>query len=302
MCDACTIALDVPRWMVWDGPEIKGGPSPFFFFRPSRVFDTRTRLLYDFPEFRIALDETRYKINHKRTPDMDVMLTNTHVFGFFYCWLGERKQYMTLIQAFTVPDDQPLANNRNGTTLRLTHEGTMSHRSPSAVIRNSIVDPITGSIGVRFLCQWIDHDGFHPKCVDVTLPKPSLVDVSPITVHWHGVRTNENRPLHDHQDGAWGYKFLSSLGDGYARGLFTQHYGYPASGDACSANREGVVKFTIDATRDCCVATLSECLPLPMEWNMNPQDRSISVCFDGIRGRLCYIEEEYRVLVVIDFE
>ena len=39
-------------------PEIKGGPSPFVYVphpQPELVFDTRTRLLYKFPEFRIAL-------------------------------------------------------------------------------------------------------------------------------------------------------------------------------------------------------------------------------------------------------
>jgi hypothetical protein len=220
------------------------------------------------------------------------MLTDTHVFGFFPCWLGERGYYTTLMQAFTVPDDQPLANNRNG-ILRLSHEGILFLRTPHTVIRNSIVDPIAGSISTRFLCQWLSYhrtsDGLQPKCVDVTLHKPSPVDVSPITVYLHAVLTNENKPLPGF---GFGYDTFDFLGDGYASGLFTKHYHYPEGADGYTANRHAIVKFTIDATQDRCVVTLGQLSPLPVELKhfhcMNPRDHGW-MRLDGIRGRLCYI-------------
>jgi hypothetical protein len=249
---------------------------------------------------------------------MEVRLTNTHIFSFFP-YYGDGKESMTLIQVFTIPDDQPLAGNTHG-ILRLSHEGIMFHRTPCAVIRNSIVDPVTGFISMRFLCQWvtIDYDGLgtlHPECVDVTLPKPSPVGVSPITVRWHEVLTSRNEPIH--QDLGRSYNFFDSLGDGYARGLFTKSHHYPGVAEAHvvrSVSLGEIVKFTIDATRDRCMATLGQGLPLPVEWmhfklhGMDILNRSSLMRFDGIRGRLCYIrfEEDQMVrvpsLVVIDVE
>ena len=225
---------------------------------------------------------------------------------------------MTLVQAFTVPDDQPLADDRNG-ILRLSHEGIMFHRTPCAVIRNSIVDPVTGSISVRFLCEWIatDYDGhstLHPECVDVTLHKPSPVDVSPLTVRWHEVLTSKNESIH--QGLGYSFNFFDSLGDGYARGLFTKNYHDPGGAEARavrSISPGDIVKFTIDATRDRCVATLGQVLPLPVEWmhfkshGLDIPNKWSLMCFDGIRGRLCYIRFEDQMnripsLVVIDVE
>ena len=187
-----------------------------------------------------------------------------------------------------------------------SHEGTFLEPTPRAVIRNSIVDPITGSINTRFLCPWTDYrsiyDGFQLKCLDVTLHKPSAVDVSPITVCLHPVLTSENELLH--RDIHFGYVFFESFGDGYARGLFSKRYHYPDAG-VWTSNRDAIVKFTIDATQDCCVATLSQ-LSLPEEWKfhrMNPHAHRW-MRFDGIRGRLCYIrfEQGNQFLVVMDVE
>ena len=291
------------------------------------MFDTRTRLFYEFPEFHIELvrrdetnvadvpqlicrqDETRYAVNHMGPLQMRVMLTNTHVFGFFPCSSGEMGQYMTLIQAFAVPDDQPLADNRNG-ILRLSHEGILFQRTPHAILRNSIVDPITGSINTRFLCPWLGFcntsDGLQPTCVDVTLHKPSPVDVSPITVCSHAILTSENEPLH--RDLGFSYEFFDSFGDGYARGLFVKKYRYQEGADDCADNRNPIVKFTIDATQDRCVATLGQLLPLPVEWkhfHTDPWDYGW-MRFDGIWGRVCYIRSEVtqgkQFLVVMDVE
>jgi hypothetical protein len=258
-------------------------------------------------------EETRDKITgNQRERDLaEVVLTNTHVFRFFPYWRRNRKQDMTIIQAFTVPDDdQPLADNRYG-ILRLSHEGILFQEAPDTVIRNSIVDPITGSIGVKFLSQWHEaRSGLRPKCVDVTLHKPSPVDVSPITVRWHAVLTSENGPPF-HRNFDFHYHFFDALGDGYARGLFTDycHYAADPNTDVHRNNQSAVVKYTIDATQECCVATLGPFVPLPVEWkhfNYIAMSNSDPIHFDGIRGRLFYVrfqeKRKNQILVVIDVE
>ena len=202
-------------------------------------------------------DEIQDKINHRELGLEEVVFTSMHVFHFFPYWSRNWKQDMTIIQAFTVPDDKPLAGNRIG-ILHLSHKGILFQRTPDTVIQNSIVDPATGTIGVRFLSQWHElcSDGLHPKCVDVTLHKPSPADVSPITVRWHAALTSENGPPL-HRDLDVHHHFFDALGDGYARGLFTEYCYYAA--DAASdtgVNRSAIVKFTIDATQERCVATL----------------------------------------------
>ena len=312
----------------------QGGRSPFFFIRPLQmVFDTRTRLFYGFPKFHIAMvcrdepnvagcawligfqDEIRYRINSRSPFVMNVLLTTTHVFSFVgYHTRGPVWHMDTaLIQAFTVPDDdQPLDENRKG-VLRLSHEGISFQGVPYAVIRNSIVEPITGSIGVRFLCRWMECNIVHPKCVDVTLHKPSPVDVTPMTVCWHAIVTRDYGPIYRRPRFGPNYNhilFLDSSGDGYTRGLFTAFAYYPEDGnpDPYCLNRSAVAKFTIDATQECCVATPGEFVPLPAEWkhfnHIRPGDNGW-IRFDAIRGRLFYIRYEKnknQVLVVIDVE
>ena len=171
---------------------------------------------------------------------IEVMLTNTHVFGFFHYWHGNRRQDVTLIQAFTVPNDQLLGDNRNG-VLRLSHKGIMFDKVPSAVIRNSIVDPISGTIGVRFLSLWGSDppSGPLPRCIDMLL----------ITVGYHTVLTNEHRPRL-RQDLDFEYHFFDALGNRHMRGLFTKccHYAANADTDPHHYSQSVVIKFTFDAT------------------------------------------------------
>ena len=245
---------------------------------------------------------------------IEVMLTNTHVFGFFHYWHGNRRQDVTLIQAFTVPNDQLLGDNRNG-VLRLSHKGIMFDKVPSAVIRNSIVDPISGTIGVRFLSLWGSDppSGPLPRCIDVTLHKPSPVDVSSITVGYHTVLTNEHRPRL-RQDLDFEYHFFDALGNRHMRGLFTKcrHYAADADTDPHHYSQSAVMKFTFDATQECWVATLSLFFPLLAEWKyFHRMDRlewdldCTGMYFDGICGRLFYgwfEEMKKQVLVVMDVE
>lgn len=149
---------------------------------------------------------------------------------------------------------------------------------------------------MRFLCKWTDFNGgaIHPTCVDVTLYISSPVYVSPITVRSHAFLTSENEPLHQ---GLEFSRLCDSLG-GYARGLFWKTYRDPSG---AAESQDAIVKFMIDATRDCCVATLTA--PIGMETSPHYNLRWHEVHVDCIRGRLCYLREEEPenpALVVVD--
>ncbi|KAF8554060.1 hypothetical protein OG21DRAFT_1509378 [Imleria badia] len=190
-----------------------------------------------------------------------------------------------VVQAFTVPDSQHPVESGKG-LLRLSHEGVYSTRKwPFAVIRNSVVDPTTGAIRVRLL-EHDKYDGFISTCATLTLDTPgSLDDVSPLFIDEHHILARGNVPFKDdlyYDDDA----YYDVSDDGYARGLFTRD---PDPDRAAF----GVMKFTIDATQDRCVAVLSG-FSRAREWvdivagfdrySWNPY-----VCLDGVRGRLSYI-------------
>ncbi|KAI9457378.1 hypothetical protein HD554DRAFT_2143028 [Boletus coccyginus] len=317
LCD--TIPINISEYGVLDTPYIAGRlkQSPFLSIHPLHmVFDTRTRLFHEFPEFRIALEETRREIGDRLRLQKRTMRTNTHIFcAFPYLVMPQgRNRCMTLIQAFTAPDDPPLGENKGG-VLRLSHEGILFHRAPRIVIRNSIVDPVSGSIGVRFLDRsWDRHTGLHPECIDVTLHHPSPVDVSPITFHWHTVVTRVNEPLCP--DFWCRSVFWDSFADGYARGLFTHRCDHSTRPDVaiCHEKRSAIVKFTIDATGDYCVATLCRFFfPLPAEWERHRCSRGFPdnyrrcwrIHFDCIRGKAWHIRvmgKDDLLLDVLDVE
>ncbi|KAN0094636.1 hypothetical protein V8E55_002923 [Tylopilus felleus] len=244
-------------------------------------------------------DETRYMIDERGghpTAPMHVLLTNTHVFGFFRI---RENEY--LIQAFTVSDDQPLAEERNS-FLRLSHEGILSQGLPYIVIRDAVVDPITGSINVRFL----DHlcGFYHPMCIDVTLHTPSSANVSSMTICSHAVISNKRLRHYSTE-----YHFFR-YGGGHARGLFTERYRYKASGDT-PRNESAIVRYTIDATQNHCTFTLGEPFPLPEKWkHFNRMDSSecdpYLLNYDCLGGRLFYVrydeKQKKQFLVVVEVE
>ncbi|KAF8552425.1 hypothetical protein OG21DRAFT_126879 [Imleria badia] len=124
--------LDIPRWRLlefcfngqsakpcavstFDVPasefksnvaELDGGNSPFLYIPECKlVFETRTRIFYEFPKFRIALDETWYKAktNFGFSPRPDcIVLTSTHVITL-HRYPHSFTVPVMLIRAFTVP-------------------------------------------------------------------------------------------------------------------------------------------------------------------------------------------------------
>ena len=242
------------------------------------------------------------------------MPTKTHVLllrDLTVDWLD----YCIVVQAFTVPDDPRPAKNGKG-VLRLSHEGIFSSDyTVIAVIRNSVVDPITGTTNVKLLERhWNSHD-FQPICIDLTLDKPSPDGVSPITIDRHYVSIEGGVSNRDRLGFCQEYYDISD--DGYARGLFTRD-------PTCIATEGcGVVKFTIDATQDPCVAVLSpfsgvdqdsEVFPIIEECRASKRRmlsgefspfKNTRMLLDGVRGRLSYVDHkgsDDQAIVVLGIE
>jgi hypothetical protein len=81
---------------------------------------------------------------------MQIVPTNMHVI-ILQDLTNEWGMPCTVVQAFTIPGDQRPVEHGKG-QLRLSHEGIFSSDDTVfAVIRNSVVDPITGAISMKLL-------------------------------------------------------------------------------------------------------------------------------------------------------
>ncbi|KAH0834259.1 hypothetical protein J3R83DRAFT_11615 [Lanmaoa asiatica] len=292
LCD--TVALEIPVSSPYYYPEINRGrgplaQSPFLCIRlrswswvpdPTLelVFDTRTRVLYDLPKFRVVLDEVRSRIDNRNSHfGSTIVVTNTHIIILRCYPVG------MLLQAFTVPDNQRPVENKNG-VLRLSHEGILQNQKKNfTVIRNSIVDPINGSISVRLVERRWEFNDAQPICIDLTLHRPSPVDVSPITIEQHSIIMTGNIPSLDDLVHCKQYHDISD--NGYARGLLALPRPHEPP------YHRTIVKFSIDATQDRCVAILGQPLHAGMRHvmyriNVDKETRW-DASWDGVRGRLC---------------
>ncbi|KAF8135103.1 hypothetical protein EV363DRAFT_1447879 [Boletus edulis] len=106
----------------------------------------------------------------------NVILTRTHVISvWMYTTSGPSFDATVLIQAFIVPDS---AIPHDVGELRLTHEVILdTYLHSSCLLRNSIVDPVTGLVNIRLLhvtaITPIAKQS-HLMCLDLALPKPSF--------------------------------------------------------------------------------------------------------------------------------
>jgi len=228
------------------------------------------------------------------------VLTKTHVILLQLFYKGPEDHI--LVQAFTVLDDQRHVENGKG-ELRLSHEGIFSSDADSfIVIRNSVVDPITGDIGVKILERHTGCRVFPPTCLGLTLHKPSPDDVLPITFDRHPVLIKRDA-THDDPGilGNWhGFDGFDTSDDGYARGWFK--YTHRRSKTECL----NAAKFTIDATQDRCVAVLSQFSSAEWDAIMYPiLHGKDNVVLDSVRGRLSYVDNKDsggQAIVVLDLE
>ena len=268
------------------------------------IFDAETRSFYEFPEFKSALVSDNQTSatglasmlieNHvKESSDSQfigripwsMLLTKTHVICLFRD--ADRTvtpmALSTVIQAYTVPAGPRPAHNGTG-VLRLSHEGSIPGFLRNLdLIRNSIVDAVSGATNIRVLHQYFEGDYLHFCCIDLTLSRHLPTDiVLPITINlhdfayiyhdWFGVYRNHKC-------------YVESSDDGHARGFW--RFFVPRDAPMNLHPNRAMVRFTIDASRDKCVAVLGR-IRHPQWRQVDEPRRSSDVLFDGVRGRLYY--------------
>ncbi|KAG6373499.1 hypothetical protein JVT61DRAFT_6657 [Boletus reticuloceps] len=263
-----TGSQELDAWQSADGFH---GSTPFIIVRrdhPCLILDLRTRRSYRLPMSEMLPNELT-----NQSPDTwynNVILTKTHVTSVWMYTSGPSFDATVLIQAFVVPDS---AIPHDVGELRLTHEVILdTYWRSSGLLRNSIVDPVTGSVNIRILhvtANGPTAEQSHMMCLDLTLPKSvSNTDVLPISIR--------SQLLFE---SSWECERHTVFDDGYARGLLLTERGSPYLGF------NSVRKFTIDASREeCAIAVSGSCpLDLPIQ--------SEDIAFDGTRGRIHYIQD-----------
>ncbi|KAF8547148.1 hypothetical protein OG21DRAFT_1607513 [Imleria badia] len=273
---------------------LHAGKSPFIYISDMLVFDTRTRIFYEFPEFLIALDETRYSVGSDFTVSQIpsyVLLTSTHILAL-YKDLDSHSQFpVTLIQAFTVP------SIRNGKgVLRLSHEGVSEHHfDEAALLRNSIVDSITGTTNVRLLVHLDVNHGLNVTWGDLTLLKPSGNDVLPMTIVMNEEFRKHKKPYKRLSPRDCCFHIDCSEG-GHLRGFCID--------DSSSKKNLPVMKFTVDVTQEECTLEIGEFLRPNWRHIKDPKYRS-SCFLDAASGRFGFIKTyrgEKAIVPVVDIE
>lgn len=258
------------------------------------VFDLRTRGLYRLPPPKFCGDLAvcrclSFKIHiliytlqnvfqiyptlpqyvYRRSPK--VILTKTHVITIQMHVDGQLPDVFSLIQAFAGPDSAKHHNRTEVGELYLTHHVVLRTPPQSfGLLRDSIVDPVTGSVNIRLLhitwgaAQTNFSRAYYMSCLDLTLPDPgSTTNILPISVH--------SQKLLESISSLEPY---TACGDGYVRGLLL------INSESPQRDVGHVRKFTIDASGEECIMKCSDPYPLYLRTN--------DIIFDGMRGFIHY--------------
>ncbi|KAF8554424.1 hypothetical protein OG21DRAFT_1095706 [Imleria badia] len=268
---------------MWPSTADFHGSTPFLIVRcynPCVVFDLHTRCFYrtlapNSPSNPGIDSQTRPILKLPRywyKTFSQVVLTRTHVIAIQMSRCSSDMPHV-LVQAFVVPKLAiPLDRTVVG-ELRLTHQVAIPTDFPTfSLLRNSTVDPVTGSVNIRLLhiTTTIQNVVGHRNmlCLDLTLPKPvSTTDVLEISV----------RSQHLFESGSTFVRYTAS-GDGYARGLLVTNQGPPSFRDTSAR------KFSIDASGEECTIAISDSCPIDLP------GISDDVAFDGATGRVHYFQ------------
>jgi hypothetical protein len=212
-----------------------------------------------------------------------VLLTKTHIICLFHD--ADRPMALsTFIQVFTVPAHPCPVHNGTG-VLQLSHEGVMpGDPRDFDLIRNSIVDAVSGVTSIRLLRQFLNGDNLDFSCIDLTLHRQSSTDtVLPMTVDLHDIAHANHGEFGGLAEPS--HRYVESSDDGHARGFWRFFAPYDATGNLRLYNP--IMRFTIDASRDRCVAVLGQ-IQIP-QWRQIDDPRwTACILFDGVRGRLYY--------------
>ena len=235
------------------------------------------------------------------TPGLDFQLefTDAHIIGLYY--YHDRNRFcddptVTLIQIFTIPPDGSSVNDPNP-VLNLTHEGFTGRCLLNLRIMKPSVDPITGDTHMKFLEYYNSRFDLKVTRIDLTLPKSGL-EILPMTV---GVRNTRLSILTRARIKCFQYIDLCD-DDKLLRGFYG---GKPIEG----LYNQHIMKFAIDVSQDRWVFSHSpaQIAPTECQWSdaADPAVDAIgrNIVFDGLRGRLCYVDREIKdQIVVVDVE
>ena len=294
------VPLDIPTGARYLGQSVCliSDKTPFLYIMGQHlVFDTRTRIFYEFPEFSselvsgrrrpsyLFLTEIQDEIQaHQLTPG-SVLLTNTHVIVVSYhlpalATLSSTVE-STIIQAFVLPTNPRTARNETA-TLRLSHEGIIpDHLANLALIRNSTIDSITIFTHSRFLRLQPQGDRLCFSSVDLSFPESRSDIVLPLSIKLNDIFIVESG-IYDHNMSPTGY-YIEASDDGHARGFCRNRVKNE------DPNSSWITKFTIDATGDTCVADVGQ-PSLPRWIHSEDYPRFSMLSFDGIIGKCCYLK------------
>ena len=214
--------------------------------------------------------------------------TDTHIIAFHYHKDASRGP-MTLIRIFTIPPDGSPVKGSNPVVC-LTHEGFANSYISNTESMKPSINPITGATHMRFLRQYSYHPEPKITCIDLILPRSSGLEVLPVTVDMHDIGI----PMEGIKSGYTGY--LGLCDDRLLRGFYRGEYRQDG--------QKPIIKFTIDTSQDPWAVTCGQLAP--SEWSdiSNPEVHS-DIVFDGLRGRLCYVDPKIRPqvqIVVADVE
>lgn len=166
--------------------------------------------------------------------------------------------------------------------LRLSHE-SLSNQDLNgiAVLRNSIIDPITGSTNVRLLERLdVSRGRIRVICSDLTLPKPFGDEVLPITIAIHE-KTEKSGDPDEYLRLSPCYYNCSDTG--HLRGFYRRHY------KQCTHDQpriSTIVNFVLDVTQDECTLGVGEVL-LPERDHIKDLAYEVEISRFVTGGRLC---------------
>lgn len=213
--------------------------------------------------------------------------------------------YATLIQIFAIPSNGSLAKE-GIQTLCLTHEGFTAYRLLNVNITKLGVDSITGITTMRLLHHCFLCEDIMIIFVDLVLPKPRDYEVSPISIHVRstdtikilpqGVETSYYLPCAQYLNAGDGSEF---------RGFYREK---PSRRSSDPIQNQYIIKFAIDMRQEPWVATCGAIAP--PQWcdaadsnvNTGSSGSPRRIAFDGLRGRLWYVQPEDNGIVVVDIE
>ncbi|KAF8549628.1 hypothetical protein OG21DRAFT_1500313 [Imleria badia] len=318
-----------PAWSsrTLPGARLHGGKSRFLFIRTeeSMVFDTQSREFYVFPRLldtQVQSFPQKWLDAANRLPFL-VGFTDTHIIALDRRYDATHGDHdTTVIQIFTIPPDGSSVQEGKP-VLCLTHQCFLDSRLLNVGFMKSRVDPITGDTIIRLADHGSSLADFKIVCYELMLLKPSGLEVSEVTIC--------NRPAisvqieGDYTECAF---HVDVCGDMQLRGFYlgrrkgnsadpngNRHvmksrgfYWGQRKGKSVNLNEsQDVMKFTIDMRRDPWAVVCSQIAPA--EWGdavalkAGSTWRRYYIVFDGLRGRLCYVDPASKdTIVVVEIE